>query len=326
MQNYYPICLINRALWKEIVDLTTLAYNLLDFCNMGKREDSYNKRRLRMAYITSVFSVTMVLFVLGILGGIVISGKKLAEYARQNLKIQVFLNIGSAEEKAQEIKAYIESNQYVANVILISPEEALADYKESMKEDPMLLLDENPLPTTLEVTLKPQFANNDIIPEIESDILAQFPDDVAEIFKDVNLINDVNVNISKISYILLGICILLSLIMIALINNTIRLAIFSKRFLIKTMQLVGATGKFIRKPFIKSGSMQGLLGSIFSSIALVSIVFWVKTALPELFTAADYLLFAGLIGGIFMLGLLISYVSTRFAVQKFLRLKMDELY
>ncbi len=293
---------------------------------MGKREDSYNRRRLRMAYITSVFSITMVLLVLGILGGIIISGKKMAEYARQNLKLQVFLNIGAEATKAEEIKSYLESNQYIANVVLITPEEALADYKEKMKEDPMLLLDENPLPTTLEVTLKPEYANNEVIPELESAILSDYPDDIAEVYKDVNLIEDVNVNINKISYILLGICVLLSLIMIALINNTIRLAIFSKRFLIKTMQLVGATGKFIRKPFIKAGIAQGLIGSLISTIALAIIILSVKASLPQLFGSSDYVLFGGLIFGIFLLGMVISYASTRFAVQKFLRLKMDELY
>lgn len=293
---------------------------------MGKREDGYNKRRLRMAYITSVFSITMVLLVLGILGGVVISGKKLAEYAKQNLKLQVFLNLGTEQVKAEEIKSFIESNEYVANVLLITPEEALAEYKEKMKEDPMLLLEENPLPSTLEVTLKPQYVNNEAIPEIESSILGKYPDDVAEVFKDVNLINDVNVNINKIGYILLAICILLGLIMIALINNTIRLAIFSKRFLIKTMQLVGATGKFIRKPFIRAGTTQGLIGSLISGLALIGILFWVKSQLPNLFKMEDYMLFGALILSIFFLGLLISYVSTRFAVQKFLRLKMDELY
>jgi cell division transport system permease protein len=302
------------------------ALYLLDFCSMGKKEDSYNKRRLRVAYITSVFSVSMVMLVLGILGGILISGKKLAEYARQNLKLQVFLTLNTPQEKANEIKSFIEANEYVAGVVLISPEEALAEYKEKMKEDPMLLLDENPLPTTLEITLQPTYANNEVMPNLESAIMTQYPEEVAEIYKDVDLINDVNVNISKISYILLGLCVLLSLIMIALINNTIRLAIFSKRFLIKTMQLVGATGKFIRKPFIRSGLTQGLIGSLISTVALACIIFWVKSALPKLFTAADYMLFGLLILGVFVLGMLISYVSTRFAVQKFLRLKMDELY
>jgi cell division transport system permease protein len=293
---------------------------------MGKREDNYNRRRLRMAYVTSVMSVTLVLLVLGILGGVVISGKKLAEYAKQNLKLQVLLNIGAEPGKAAEIKSYIESMDYVSTVVLITPEEALADYKQKYKEDPMVLLDENPLPFTLEVGLKPQFANNETIPEIESRILAQYPDEIAVIDKDVTLINDVNMNVDKISYALLGICILLSLIMIALINNTIRLAIFSKRFLIKTMQLVGATGKFIRKPFIVAGTTQGLIGSAISSLVLVCLIVWVKTALPELLTTHDYLLFGGLILGIFTMGLAISYISTRFAVQKFLRLKMDELY
>ncbi len=279
-----------------------------------------------MAYITSVFSVTMVLFVLGILGGIILSGKKLAEHARQNLKLQVLLVYGIAPEKAAEIKAFIQANEYVADVLLISPEEGLAEYKERKEEDPTLLLGENPIPTTLEVTIKPQFANNEKIPEIEAAILAQYPDEVGEVYKDENLINEVNFNINRISYVLLGVCLLLSVIMIALINNTIRLAIFSKRFLIKTMQLVGATGKFIRQPFIRTGTIQGLIGSLISSIALVCILIWVKTAFPDIFKPEDYTLFGALILGIFALGMLISYISTRFAVQKFLRLKMDELY
>lgn len=293
---------------------------------MGKREDNYNRRRLRMAYITSVISVTLVLIVLGILGGVVISGKKLAEYAKENLKLQVFLNIGAAETKGEEVKEYIQSLEYVSNVRLITPEEALEEYKLKREEDPMLLLDENPLPTTLEVTLKPQYANNEVIPEIESNIMTQFPEDVAEVYKDATLINDVNVNINKVSIILLGVCLLLSLIMIALINNTIRLAIFSKRFLIKTMQLVGATKGFIRKPFIRTGTIQGLIGSAISSLVLAVIVIAINKSLPSLFKPEDFALLGGLILAIFMLGLGISYVSTRFAVQKFLRLKMDELY
>lgn len=293
---------------------------------MGKREDNYNRRRLRMAYITSVISVTLVLIVLGILGGVVISGKKLAEYAKENLKLQVFLNLGAAEAKGEEVKEYIQSLEYVSNVRLITPEEALEEYKLKREEDPMLLLDENPLPTTLEVTLKPQYANNEVIPEIESNIMTQFPEDVAEVYKDASLINDVNVSINKVSMILLGVCLLLSLIMIALINNTIRLAIFSKRFLIKTMQLVGATKSFIRKPFIRTGTMQGLIGSAISSMVLAVIVIAINKSLPNLFKPEDFALLGGLIVAIFMLGLGISYVSTRFAVQKFLRLKMDELY
>jgi len=250
----------------------------------------------------------------------------LAEQARQNLKLQVLMNLGTEQEKAEEVKTYVESLEAVSEVRLITPEDALLEYKGTHEDDPMSLLDENPLPYTLEVSLKSQFANNESIPEIESAILNQFPNDVAEVYKDVNLINDVNVNVNKISVVLLGICVVLSLIMIALINNTIRLAIFSKRFLIKTMQLVGATKGFIRKPFIRSGTTQGLIGSIISSIILGCIFLWISSAFPDLFEASDYLMLCGLIGGIFILGLLISYASTRLAVQKFLRLKMDELY
>lgn len=313
-------------MWKDLSSCLKPRCYKYQLCNMGKREDSYNKRRLRMAYITSVVSVSMVLFVLGVLGGVVISGKKLAEHARKNLKLQVFLVYGISESASEEIKSFIVTNEYVADVRLITPEEALAEYKEKMGEDPMLMLDENPLPTTLEITLKPEFATNEYIEEVESSILTTYPDQVAEIYKDAHLINEVNMNIARISYVLLGICVLLSIIMIALINNTIRLAIFSKRFLIKTMQLVGATGGFIRKPFIKAGVMQGVIGGLISSVGMLALLFWIKSMMPDLFQDSDMILFAGLIGGVLMLGVVISYISTRFAVQKFLKLKMDELY
>lgn len=279
-----------------------------------------------MAYITSVVSVSMVLFVLGVLGGVVISGKKLAEHARKNLKLQVFLVYGISESASEEIKSFILSNEYVADVRLISPEEALAEYKEKMGEDPMLMLDENPLPTTLEITLKTEFASTQYIEEVESAILTTYPDQVAEIYKDAHLINEVNMNIARISYVLLGICLLLSVIMIALINNTIRLAIFSKRFLIKTMQLVGATGSFIRKPFIRVGVIQGLVGGLISSVGMLLLLFWIKSMMPDLFQSADLVLFIALIGMVLVVGVVISYLSTRLAVQKFLKLKMDELY
>lgn len=293
---------------------------------MGKKEDKYNKRRLKMAYVISVISVTMVLFVLGVFGGLLIGGKKLADYVKQNLKMQVFLNIGTESDKATEIKEFLASHEFVKDVVLITPEEALEEYRSKMEEDPMLMLDENPLPATLEITLLPNYANNESISKLESLVLYEYPDDVAEVFKDFNLIDAVNANINKISLILLGLCGLLSLIMMALINNTIRLQVFSKRFLIKTMQLVGATSGFIRKPFVKSGAMQGLIASTLSSIMILGIVYWITLEQPGLLNNEDFMFLGAMLGGIFVIGLMISYISTRFAVQKFLRLKMDELY
>lgn len=313
-------------MWKELLARRVISLYKFEFCSMGKREDSYNKRRLRMAYVTSVVSVAMVLFVLGVLGGVIISGKKLAEHARNNLKLQVFLVFGISDNASEEIKTFIAANEYVDDVRLITPEEALQEYKEKMGEDPMLMLDENPLPTTLEVTLKAEYASNEYIEELESTILTTYPEQVAEMYKDAHLIDEVNMNISRISYVLLGVCLLLSVIMIALINNTIRLAIFSKRFLIKTMQLVGATGSFIRKPFIRAGVVQGIVGGMISCLGMVVLLFWIKSMMPDLFQPADMLLFGLLIGGVLLIGVLISYASTRMAVQKFLKLKMDELY
>lgn len=291
---------------------------------MGKREDNYNKRRLRMSYITSVISISLVLFVIGLLGLVVLGGKKLGDYAKDNLKLQVFVK-DSADSPAQ-IKSFMEKNNYAKTVDIITSNKALEEYQALMGENPMDILDANPLPTTLEITMTPNYANNDSMVKIETELKTYFASTIIDTHKDAPLIEDVNSNINKISIILLGVCIVLSLIMIALINNTIRLAIFSKRFVIKTMQLVGATGSFIKKPFIKTGVSQGIIASFISITCLGIICYWLYIKLPSIFTSEDILWIGIIASGIILLGVLISYISTSFAVQKFLKLKMDELY
>lgn len=294
---------------------------------MGKREERYNRRRLRMAYVTSVLSISMVLFVLGIIATITMSGRKLSGYMKEQLKLQVIMNYGIEEQEAEEIRFMIEEAPYTKSAILITSDQALDEFITERGENPMDVLDENPLPTSIELTLKNEYANTDSIKKIESELMIKHGDQIYEVHKDIKMIDNVNANLEKISYTLLGIFALLSIIMIALINNTIRLAIYSKRFLIKTMQLVGATSSFIRKPFIQTGLLQGFIAGIISISLLTAFTWWMIQQLPEsLFNIDDYALFGFIFLGILTSGIIISYFSTFFAVKKFLRLKADELY
>lgn len=293
---------------------------------MGKREEQFNRRRLRMAYITSVVSITLVLFVLGLIGTILLSAGKLTTYVKENLKLQIGLNSETDAETAEEIRLGIQAKEFTKNAVLITPEEALEEFKKTWNEDPTIVLGFNPLGYTIELTLKAEYTDVESMNYIENTLLANYGEWIRGISKDENLIREVNANTQKIQWILLGISLLLGIIMVALINNTIRLAIYSKRFTIKTMQLVGATAAFIRKPFLVTGILQGLLASILSIFSLTVLIFYLSQRFDYSLEITDWaylLVFFGLLTG---LGIIISYLSTYLSVRKFLKLKVDELY
>lgn len=293
---------------------------------MGKKEERFNRRRLRMAYITSVVSITLVLFVLGLIGMILFSAEKLSTYVKENLKFQIGLNSEVDDEKAEDIRIGIQIREFTKSAILITPDEALEEFKKTWNEDPTAILGFNPLGYTIELTLKAEYTNVASIKKIESLLKSEYGEWIRGISKDENLIRDVNTNIQKIQWILLGICLLLGIIMVALINNTIRLAIYSKRFTIKTMQLVGATAAFIRKPFLVSGVLQGLFASFLAIIIQTAVLVYVSQRFEYKLEKADWLYLFILFGSLITIGIIISYFSTYLSVRKFLKLKVDELY
>ncbi|MCX7744754.1 MAG: permease-like cell division protein FtsX [Flavobacteriales bacterium] len=293
---------------------------------MGKQEEQFNRRRLRMAYITSVVSITLVLFVLGLIGTILLSAGKLATYVKENLKLQIGLYSETDAETAEEIRMGIQTREFTKNADLITPDEALEEFKKTWNEDPTTVLGFNPLGYTIELTLKAEYTDVKSINSIENMLLTDYGEWIRGISKDENLIRDVNINIQKIQWILLGISLLLGVIMVALINNTIRLAIYSKRFTIKTMQLVGATAAFIRRPFLVTGILQGLLASFLAILSLTTLIIYLSQRFNYSLEITDWgylLVLFSLLAG---LGILISYLSTYLSVRKFLKLKVDELY
>lgn len=293
---------------------------------MGKKEESYNRRRLRVAYVSSIFSITAVLFVISILCTILFSANKISNFIKENIKITLLLQDNISETDAMQLKSNISAAPYAKMVELISAENALKDYISITGEDPMDILDENPLPSSISITLNASYANNDSLTHLEGELIAQYGSQIKEIQKDANLIESINKNLKTIWYIFLGLAIFLSIIMISLINHTIRLAIFSKRFTIKTMQLVGATSQFIRSPFVKSGVMQGFIGGILASIGLIIIAYFLKEWFPGMFGISDFIVFGFISIFIVLLGVCISFISTRKAINKYLKLKLDELY
>lgn len=295
-------------------------------CAMGKRADIYMRQRLRMAYIISVASIAMVLFVLGLIGLVVLSSHQISDYVKENLKLQIGLITEISEEDAEDLRAQLQAQPYVKQVVLITPDQALEEFKQTWNEDPIEVLGFNPLGYTLELSLKADFTSVDSIRIIEARMMNDYADYIRGISKDETLIHEVNTNTRKIQIILAIVCLVLALMMVALINNTIRLAIYSKRFIIKTMQLVGATPGFIRRPFLINGLLQGLVAGFISVISLLFLVFVVAKKFLQGEAVFDSTILAVLLSAIVLAGITISYISTFFAVRKFLRIRIDELY
>ena len=293
---------------------------------MGKNEERFNNRRLQMAYFTSVVSIAMVLFVLGTIGMLLFSAGKLTTYVKENLKLQIGLTVDMDENKSKVMLNQVKSKEFIRDARLITPDQALAEFKKTWNEDPTEILGFNPLGYTIEISLKEKYTDLNKIKETETLLIEEFGEQIRGISKDENMIRDIQHNTTRIQYVLLGICIFLSIIMAGLINNTIRLAVYSKRFTIKTMQLVGATADFIRKPFLYTGILQGLIAGVVSSVGLLIFIIYITRQYGLPLLNNDLMIISLIFISIPLIGVIISFISTFLAVRKFLRLKVDELY
>jgi cell division transport system permease protein len=291
---------------------------------MASVNEKYARRKAQSSYFSTVISISLVLFMLGTLGLIVLHAQKLSDYVKENIGFSVILKENVKEVDIVQLQKTLDAANYVKSTEYITKEKAAESLKNDLGEDFISFLGYNPLLASIEVRLKADFANNDSIAWIERDLLSNTK--VKEVIYQKSLISMVNENIKKISLVMLGFSALLLLISIALINNTIRLSIYSKRFLIKSMQLVGATKGFIRRPFVIKGIMQGIYAGIISVALLVGLLYLAQREIPELLFLQDEQLIAILFGFVILLGILISWFSTFLAVRKYLRLKTDDLY
>ncbi|HRY98239.1 MAG TPA: permease-like cell division protein FtsX [Bacteroidales bacterium] len=291
---------------------------------MSKQEDRFTRRRLRTSYLTTVMSLSLVLFMLGLLSLIILQARKLSDYVRENIGFSIILKEDVKESHIMEMQKRLDMADYVKSTEYIPREQAARELMEDLGEDFVEFLGYNPLLPSLDVRLNASYANVDSLAVIEQQLLAN--SDVKEVFYEKNLVHLVNENLRRISVILLGFSSLLLLIAAALINNTIRLSVYSKRFIIRSMQLVGATQSFIRRPFVISGVLQGIYGAFTGLLFLSVVLYFIRQQLPEIILLQDVRLYLSVFGFVLLAGILLSWISTYFAVRKYLKINTDSLY
>ena len=286
--------------------------------------DKYTKRRLRSSYASVVVSISLVLFMLGMLGILVLNAKRISDHVKENFVFTVMLKPDAKELDVRQFQKSLELKEYVLSTEYVSAEEAAQLLKEDLDEDFVQFLGFNPLANSIDIHFKADFANSEtltaVAAELEQHALVQ------EVAYDKPLIQLMNENISRIGIGILAVSALLTLIAVALINSSIRLSIYSRRFLIKTMQLVGATKRFIRKPFLWRGVRLGVIGAVIALALLAGLLTAIERNIPDLVVVDDIQLMGTLAVGTLVLGIFISWICTFFAVRKYLRLKTDELY
>ena len=291
---------------------------------MGKKEDRYYRRKLKSSYVTSMVSITLVLFMMGLLGLIILHAKKLSDYVMENISISIIMKEDVKEAGIIQLQKTLDASDFVKTTEYITEEEAAEELTQDLGEDFIGFLGYNPLLPSIDLRVKAAYANADSIAVIEQKLLTN--ENVKEVFYQKSLVQLLNRNIRRIAIVILGFSLLLLIIAIALINNTIRLSVYSRRFLIKTMQLVGATRGFISRPFIMRGILQGLYSAFIAIIILGGILYLSQKEIPELINLQDIDLFLSLFGIVILLGIILSWVSTYFAVKRYLRMDTDRLY
>ena len=282
-------------------------------------------KRSKPSYFMSILGVALVLFILGILGWIILNATKLENYFKGSVQVHAFIREGSKQKEIENLRDYISQQPYARKVEFVSKEQARQNFIGEGNEDWNKVIDYNPLPASVDFYLDPIWVNRDSLAKIEQDIRKTFI--VSEVKYPDAVVGNLNDVVRKIALFLLALSGMLFLIAIVLIDNTIKLAMFSNRFLIKTMQMVGATRWFISKPFDRKAIINGLLSAGIAIVAVFSIILLVENWwLPEIKALRDNtwlaLLFLLLIG----IGIGITFLSTHRRVMKYLRMKLDDLY
>lgn len=291
---------------------------------MKKSETGLSKTKLRSSYVTLVVSVSLVLFLLGILGLVLINAKGLSDYFRESLSFWVMLDDDAKEADIRLLQKDLDAKAYVKSTEYVSKNEAAAKMKEELGEDFISFLGDNPLPPSIDVYLVSQYTNPDSVAKIEKYIL-EYPF-VKEVYYQESLLYLINENVNKISLFLLVISFFLFLIALTIINNTIRLSVYSKRFIIRTMQLVGATRSFIRRPFILQSAFHGFLAALIAMILLSGLLYLVEKEFFLMVTFESTYLFILLGVALIVTGIMINMVSTYFSVNRYLSISEDKLY
>ena len=289
-------------------------------------EKSSSKRRVAGSYFMSMVSIALVLFLLGVFALLMMHAQKLSNHLKENIGFEVVMNSNVKEDKILQLQKELDAMPAVKSTEYIPKEEAIRRLSEDLGEDFLKWLgnEENPLLPSIDVRFNAEWANNDSIAVIQSQLLKNT--DVKEIYYQKSLVGLINQNVNRIGIVLMVASIVLLIISITLIRNTIRLRIYSKRFLVRSMQLVGATASYIQRPFIRGGRLQGFFGGLLADVLLALLLYGLDKQMPELSIVQDYTIIGIVFLGIIVLGVLLGGLSTRLALRKYLHADIDRLY
>ena len=291
--------------------------------------NKYSRRGVRTSYASTVVGISLVLFMIGLILGGILGIQGLEKQVKEDVQVDVFFNASLNETDIKMIEMELQQWKEFSMVYFVSPERAMQEFEGvgTSKEEMMAILDgENPIPPTVVFKPKADFANKKGMLLIEEKLSSSFPDAVSEVSYSEESLEDVNVGFQQFVYLLFGVALLLIIIAVAMINNTIRLALYAKRFTIKTMQLVGAKGGFIRRPFLLQAVLQGVLSAVFGMFLLV-LVFYTSNNIFDTFEITfSQESFIMLALALLSLGIFMTVLSTWFALNKYLRMSTDDLY
>lgn len=291
---------------------------------MSKSFDSFQKRRLQSSYISVVISIALVLFMIGILGLILLKSTNVANHFKEKVVMTLFLKDSVSKKQLDSLNTAIKEEEFTKRIVYVTKDRAAETYKKDLGEDFLEFLGDNPLKNGIDIYLNASYVTLDKMKSIEKRYLSN--NHIAEVNYDKPLVDILTKNIQRISFWLIVLSGFFSLVAIMLINSSIRLAIYSKRFNIKTMQMVGATKGFIRRPFIWQSIKLGILGAFVALVGLFIIIYYVDKYVPALALLSDYESLSYIVIGVLTSAFVITWISTFFATQRFLNLQTNDLY
>lgn len=296
---------------------------------MSEKIEKYNKRGVRTSYASTVIGISLVLFMMGLVIGGIIGLENVQKQAKESLQVDLFfkseLNNADIKQIEQELKTW----DKFTDVFFVSPERAAEEFSGDEQNDHQILSifeGNNPLPATIGFKPKAEFATKDGLKKIKDELFKAYPEQLDEVNYEESSVNAVNLGFKQFVFLFGIVALLLIIVAVAMINNTIRLALYSKRFTIKTMQLVGATHKYIRRPFLVQSVFQGVVSAIIGMGLLMTLFFALNNVLDSIEITFDLKGLMILFGSLLSIGIVITFVSTWFALNKFLRMKLDDLY
>jgi len=305
-------------------EISECAARFTIFAAMISKEQKFTTSRVRSSYLSVVISMTLVLFVVGVLGHLVLSAKDLGKAVRENFTFTLVLDESVPEE---ELRTLLKSQQlanYSKNATLITKEDAALQLQEDLGEDFVDFLGYNPLSNTIDINLNADFVASGDLETLKASLLED--DYIKDVLYDPDLIGLVNQNIEKITILLIAASVVLLIVALALINSSIRLTIYSKRFLLKTMQLVGATSAFIRRPYVLTSILLGLVSAVLSLLLLYGLGVALESYFPAISALFSVQTTTFVLAAVVALSILVPGVSTAVAIRRYLKLRTNELY